>query len=275
MCEFCVKHGEGKKWYLQMNNYSRELLESDGRQQYIQRFFTGFPERYARNQKLLQFARRLGPAYSFIRAIISANLKRHHYGQVLPLEDVQAILEEMTTVVRVACVCRMATIGKRQERYCYALSINPTDDPSLYPDLDGSLEELSIEEAARQIAKLDEEGLIHTVWTFGTPFIGGICNCDRNCLALRHHVFHQDFDVMFRGEYRAVVDANQCIGCNQCLPRCEFDALTRDRANRKVRVSPENCYGCGVCRPVCPTGAIRLVPARDTLPHGSLQSPSS
>ena len=26
MCEFCTKHGEGKKWYLQMKNYSRELL---------------------------------------------------------------------------------------------------------------------------------------------------------------------------------------------------------------------------------------------------------
>ena len=26
MCEFCTKHGEGKKWYEIMENYSRELL---------------------------------------------------------------------------------------------------------------------------------------------------------------------------------------------------------------------------------------------------------
>ena len=26
MCEFCTEHGEGKKWYLQMKNYSEELL---------------------------------------------------------------------------------------------------------------------------------------------------------------------------------------------------------------------------------------------------------
>ncbi len=25
MCEFCTKHGEGKKWYLQMKNYAEEL----------------------------------------------------------------------------------------------------------------------------------------------------------------------------------------------------------------------------------------------------------
>ena len=26
MCEFCTKHGEGNKWYLQMKNYADQLL---------------------------------------------------------------------------------------------------------------------------------------------------------------------------------------------------------------------------------------------------------
>jgi hypothetical protein len=26
MCEFCTEHGEGKKWYLQMKNYAKELI---------------------------------------------------------------------------------------------------------------------------------------------------------------------------------------------------------------------------------------------------------
>ena len=29
MCQFCTKHGEGKKWYLQMKNYSDELLHAE------------------------------------------------------------------------------------------------------------------------------------------------------------------------------------------------------------------------------------------------------
>ena len=29
MCEFCAEHGEGKKLYLQMKNYSDELLPLD------------------------------------------------------------------------------------------------------------------------------------------------------------------------------------------------------------------------------------------------------
>ena len=29
MCQFCVQHGEGKKWYLAMKNYSHELLHAE------------------------------------------------------------------------------------------------------------------------------------------------------------------------------------------------------------------------------------------------------
>jgi hypothetical protein len=29
MCEFCLEHGKGRKWYLEMKNYSAELLRAD------------------------------------------------------------------------------------------------------------------------------------------------------------------------------------------------------------------------------------------------------
>jgi hypothetical protein len=28
MCEFCTEHSEGRKWYLEMKNYSAELLNA-------------------------------------------------------------------------------------------------------------------------------------------------------------------------------------------------------------------------------------------------------
>ena len=40
MCEFCLKHGEGKKWYLQAENYSDDLLSDVRRRKYIESFFT-------------------------------------------------------------------------------------------------------------------------------------------------------------------------------------------------------------------------------------------
>ena len=35
MCEFCHKHGEGKKWYLQAKNYSEDLLSDLRRREFI------------------------------------------------------------------------------------------------------------------------------------------------------------------------------------------------------------------------------------------------
>ena len=44
MCEFCHKHGEGKKWYMQVSNYSEDLLSDLRRRKFIQEFFP-HPER--------------------------------------------------------------------------------------------------------------------------------------------------------------------------------------------------------------------------------------
>ena len=38
MCEFCVKHGEGKKWYLEAKNYAEDLLSDLRRREYISGF---------------------------------------------------------------------------------------------------------------------------------------------------------------------------------------------------------------------------------------------
>ena len=39
MCEFCTKHGEGKKWYLNAKNYSNDLLSDIRRREYVKDFF--------------------------------------------------------------------------------------------------------------------------------------------------------------------------------------------------------------------------------------------
>ena len=44
MCEFCTKHGEGKKWYLVMRNYSRKLWEQKGRKEFAEYFWSQFED---------------------------------------------------------------------------------------------------------------------------------------------------------------------------------------------------------------------------------------
>jgi Fe-S-cluster-containing hydrogenase component 2 len=105
----------------------------------------------------------------------------------------------------------------------------------------------------------EREGLCHTVWTFHTPFIGGLCNCDRSdCIAMKATVTH-DFPVMFRAEYVAKNDMERCNGCRQCMKVCQFGAIAYSGAEEKTTVDSRRCYGCGICRAACSQGAISLV----------------
>jgi heterodisulfide reductase subunit A-like polyferredoxin len=104
----------------------------------------------------------------------------------------------------------------------------------------------------------DKEGLCHTVWTFHTPFMGGVCNCDRaDCLAMRSTVTHR-IPVMFRAEYVATVNPDQCTGCRQCMRVCQFGAISYSASNKKAVIDQRHCYGCGICRSVCPKDAVGL-----------------
>jgi Fe-S-cluster-containing hydrogenase component 2 len=193
MCEFCLKHGEGKKWYLQAKNYSDDLL---------------------------------------------SDIRRH------------------------------VTLGQ-EKRYCYGMSLSPDGGEfgRIMQSLDQSFlggpdtlgrEVISREQALTLFREHEQEGLCHTVWTFRTPFIGGICNCDRkDCLAMRCTVTH-GISVMFRAEYVAEVDPDVCVGCRQCMRVCQFGAMAYSASSGKVAVDQRWCYGCGICRSACQKNAIRL-----------------
>ncbi|HVP39517.1 MAG TPA: 4Fe-4S dicluster domain-containing protein [Candidatus Saccharimonadales bacterium] len=268
MCEFCLKHGEGKKWYLQAENYSEDLLSDARRRRFIEDFFQ-HPEALAREALDLE---RLDRAPALIRGLVrrltTRRMKREHFGQVVPIEEIEEILGFVNTIVRVPCICRHATLGE-EKRYCYGVSLSPRGgalarilgglDHSFLagPDHRG-LERLTREEAVAALRGHEREGLCHTVWTFRTPFICGICNCDRtDCLAMRSTVTH-GLPVMFRAEWVARVDPDLCSGCRDCMRVCQFGAIAYSAGTERAAIDPRACYGCGVCRSACTQSAIRL-----------------
>ena len=126
------------------------------------------------------------------------------------------------------------------------------------PDTAG-LEILNKEQALASLKAHEKEGLCHTVWTFITPFIGAICNCDRtDCLAMRATIGY-GFPIMFRSEYVAEIDPPLCNGCRQCMQYCQFGAISYSASTKKSRVDHRRCYGCGICRSVCENKAIVLL----------------
>ena len=124
MCEFCLKHGEGQKWYLQANNYSEDLLNDIRRRKMIENFAADGEA----TAKSIEKMDKLSTAPKFIQALVKrlvpAKMKKRHYGQVVPIEDVEKIFGFVNSIVRVACYCRHFTVGK-EKRYCYGISMGP------------------------------------------------------------------------------------------------------------------------------------------------------
>ena len=259
MCEFCTQHGEGRQWYLAAENYSHELFEKDGRREYTTDFLNHFTERNGNAFDQLDALMRL-PLRPLVRSVLIQRSKSSHYGQVIPLEDVEKILAMVGGAVRLPCVCRRVTTGNMNARYCYGLNF----DRRLHDALDDrlSLEILSAEEATASMRAHDREGLVHSVWTFKTPYIGGICNCDQDCMAYRITHARGDYSLMFRAEYVAHVELENCNGCKICIRQCQYGAMRYSAVNKKVLVDPQTCYGCGVCRAACHRQAINLSPRR-------------
>lgn len=268
MCEFCMKHGEGKKWYLEAKNYSEDLMDDLRRRKMVAEFF-GNPDSLGSDVAgLSKLEKAPGFVKSVMRPLIVRKAKKEHFGQVVPLEEAEQILNFVNSVVRVSCICRHITLGE-DKRYCYGVSMGPNggkmmeilrglDDSFLNGPEDGGFETITKEEAVAAFRDHEREGLCHTVWTFRAPFIGGVCNCDRSdCLAMRATVSH-GVPVMFRAEYVAEVDPDKCIGCRQCMRVCQFGAIYYSASNEKALIEKRWCYGCGICRSSCKQDAIGL-----------------
>jgi Pyruvate/2-oxoacid:ferredoxin oxidoreductase delta subunit len=268
MCEFCHKHGEGKIWYLRAENYSADLLSDLKRRKFIADFFSlteGSPGLLTRLGKL-----RIMPAFvkSAVVTYRVGRRKELHFGQVLPIEDVEKIFGLVSNVVRLPCYCRHINLGTEQ-RFCYGVSLAPQEgemfkiireidmDYLTGPDTSG-LEELTKEEALENFRQYEREGLCHTVWTFVTPFIGGICNCDRSDCGAMQSTLIEGVPDMFRAEYVAEVNPELCNGCRQCMRVCQFGAIAYSAANKKIFIDHLRCYGCGICRASCTKDAIQL-----------------
>jgi len=129
MCEFCTQHGEGKKWYLQMKNYSDEMLHQEltpeqketvnakTRLEWNHRFWRGFITPAFNGKSDI-------PRAEVFAAKTPAGDKIEHFGQVLPIEDIEQVIDMVSSITRMPCGCRYISTGKTDKRYCFGIGID-------------------------------------------------------------------------------------------------------------------------------------------------------
>jgi heterodisulfide reductase subunit A len=49
---------------------------------------------------------------------------------------------------------------------------------------------------------------------------------------------------------------DKCKACGLCVKVCPYNAITLDKANKRINVVEAACGGCGTCAAECPSGAL-------------------
>ena len=175
---------------------------------------------------------------------------------VVPYEDAMEILRSKPRIVVTDCICRKRTgiLEKGCEKPLEACFMFGSMGQYY---LDRNLgREVSLDEAIDILNRCQEAGLVTQPATSQNP--AGMCNCCGDCCgvltALNKHP--RPAEVVFSNRC-AEVDREACTGCEDCLDRCQMQALDMDGDGLAV-VNPDRCIGCGLCVTSCPADAMRL-----------------
>ena len=190
--------------------------------------------------------------------------------QVAPYEDARAIIRNQESIAVAKCLCRIQ-YGLLEEGCDKPLEVCLAFGRGAQHFIDQGLgRPVSVDEALEILNQAEKAGLVPQPTNSQVP--EGMCNCCGDCCAQLRALnrLERPADVI-KPNYFAVVDADNCTGCETCMDRCQMAAI-RVSDDGLAEVLLERCIGCGLCVTTCPTEAIRLEPKSDEerhLPHNT------
>ncbi len=265
MCEYCVQHGAGKRWFLNVRNLSKELATSDFVRDFAESYFArnvpSGPDGFS--SMMSRIAR---PVLPDEKERVLDRYKKYLHHQVVTTREVLEILklcsaeteEDERSVVRFPCICRHSALGKEKMLHCFGVAFT-----SLYtrqfPDyLGGKHEYLTPDEASDIVVNMANDApIVHAVSALGVPYVGMVCNCDMDvCHPYLHRLRLGISEPFHKSHYLTEINEQKCTGCGVCVQVCPFGAIHLDSKLGIARINPVKCYGCGVCSRNCPEDAI-------------------
>lgn len=189
--------------------------------------------------------------------VIPVNVSVALNTQILAFEDVKSLIDGAKNLAVTRCSCRVID-GACGQDLDVCIQVDRAAD---YAIERGTGKQVSKEETLAILKKCEEDGLIHVAEN--KKALGHvICNCCNDCCINWPSVRDDLGTFAAPSRYRASVDPEECIGCELCLERCYFKALSMEEDDELAVIDAENCMGCGLCQVVCPTDAILMEAAR-------------
>ncbi len=178
--------------------------------------------------------------------------------EVMPYELASKLLGEAKSWGVMDCICR------KQKKLIGEGCDHPLDVCMIFSKRPGTFDEsevvraLTEDEALGVLRRAEEAGLVHTVGNTqrGVFYVCNCCTC--SCAILRGVAEYGIMGAVAPSGFQAHVDEALCTGCELCLDRCQFDALSV--VDGCCKVDEQRCFGCGLCITACADEALSLVP---------------
>lgn len=268
MCQWCVEHGGGKKWYLNTKNYiTKELFDSKKEIQTAADIIFRDTERLLGIDMKKAFPYLNKPILGkIVGKRVRSTFEKREQGQVVPLEEAKAILNNANMAALMPCVCRQSQLGITEAKYCLCFTYL-ADYGKEWPDFArGGINYISIEEAKEAVERGAHQGYVIGVYGAPIPFVNGICMCEYPiCMMLKCRLDYGLDYVLRKAEFVVNHDIDKCTGCGKCVSKCQFGAIILSRTIGKAWHNIKKCFGCGACMYVCEQNANSLVP-REQVP---------
>lgn len=187
-----------------------------------------------------------------VNQAMSAELEIHNY------QKAEQLIESAASWGVRECVCRKqkSLIGEGCDYpLSVCLGIAPRRENAF--DDDELTKSITKEESLRLLKEAEDAGLIHCTYNFqaGHTFICNCCTCC--CGVLRGVDKVAEPREYIKTDFVMTVNADLCTGCETCIDRCQFGALSIPED--VCVVDSKRCIGCGVCAVVCPERALEIV----------------
>jgi ferredoxin len=179
---------------------------------------------------------------------------------ILWYEDMAQIFAHEEQIGIVECPCRKEFQNcNRPLMTCYYFA-----KQTLERDINefSTMKKLTVEEAVYYSDEIEKSGLMHLMPNYAGAPDYVMCNCcDCCCVVLKPAIRSGRLRQLYApSRYRATVDMDLCIGCQECVQRCFFNAiemrLTSNSKKKKAYTLKDNCMGCGSCIVGCQQKAI-------------------